>query len=183
MGTAFLVVRLSEHYARLGCRQRGGGNAQWSRRRVSIGVSMTVLFHESGLQVTDDWIRTDSGSFPIREVRRAWVTRRQLGRGSRLMTAGLGFGALLVLVGGVGATGWFNRNWLWILAAPVLFFAAAAIGLLDPIAIYLEKRHHELWIGTDTVAVQIWRHNRIEVHKALRAIQRARERDREQNEV
>ena len=144
---------------------------------------MTVLFHESGLQVTDDWIRTESGSFPIRDVRRAWVTRRQLGRGSRLMTAGLGFGALLVLVGGVGATGWFNRNWLWILAAPVLFFAAAAIGLLDPIAIYLEKRHHELWIVTDTVAVQIWRHNRIEVHKALRAIQRARERDREQNEV
>ena len=150
---------------------------------ISIGVTMAVLFHESGLQVTDDWIRTEAGAFPIRDVRRAWVTRRQLGRGSRLMTASLGVIALLALIGGAAATGWLNRNWLWILAAPVLFFAAATIGLLDPIAIYLEKRHHELWIVTDTMAVQIWRHNRIEVHKALRAIQRARERDREQNEV
>ena len=84
---------------------------------------------------------------------------------------------------GSSATGWLKGHWLWILAAPVLFFAAAAIGLLDPVAIYLEKRHHELWIVTDTVAVNIWRANRIEVHKALRAIQRARERAREQNEV
>ena len=144
---------------------------------------MAVLFHSNGLQVTDDWIRCDAGAFPIRDVRRAWVTRRQLGRGSRLITAALGFGALVALISGAGATGWLSRNWLWILAAPVLFFVAAAIGLLDPIAIYLEKRRHELWIVTDTVAVQIWRHNRIEVHKALRAIQRAREHDREANEV
>jgi hypothetical protein len=144
---------------------------------------MAVLFHSSGLQVTDNWIRTDAGAFAVRDVRRAWVTRRQLGRGSRLLTAGLGFTGLLVLIGGVGVSGWLNRNWIWILAAPVLFFAAATVGLLDPIAIYLEKRHHELWIATDAVAVQIWRHNRVEVHKALRAIQRARERAREQNEV
>ena len=144
---------------------------------------MAVLFHSTGLQVTDDWIRSEAGAFAMRDVRRAWVTRKQLGRGSRLLTAGLGFAALLVLVAGVGASGWLNRNWMWIMAAPVLFFAAAAIGLLDPVAIYLEKRHHELWITTDTVAVQIWRHNRVEVHKALRAIQRARERAREQNEV
>ena len=60
----FVVVGPSEHYARGGDRHRGGGNAQWSRRGVSIGVSMAVLFHENGLQITDDWIRTDSGIVP-----------------------------------------------------------------------------------------------------------------------
>jgi hypothetical protein len=144
---------------------------------------MAVLFRSSDLLITDEWIRSEAGVIPIREVRRAWVTRRQLARGSRLLVAGLGFVALVVLIGGAGASGWLTRNWLWILAAPVLFFAAATIGLLDPVAIYLEKRHHELWIATDGVAIQIWRHNRIEVHKALRAIQRARERTHEANEV
>ena len=144
---------------------------------------MARLFDEEGLQITDGWIRSRTGSYAIGAVREAWVTRRQVTRGSRLLTAGLGAGLVLVLVGGAGMTGWLSRNWIWLLLSPVFFFIGASIGLFDPIAIYLEKRHHELWIGTDTVAVQIWRHNRIEVHKALRAIQRARERDREQNEV
>jgi hypothetical protein len=70
-----------------------------------------------------------------------------------------------------------------VLAAPVLFFVAAGIGLLDPVAIYLEKRHHELWIATDTVSVRLWKANAIEANKAMRAIHRARERHREQYEV
>jgi hypothetical protein len=144
---------------------------------------MAILFRADELQVTEDWIRAPSGTFPIRDVRSAWVTRRQIGRGSRLMTAALGAGALLIVIGGAGATGWLTRNWIWIVAAPAFFFVAAAIGLLDPIAIYLEKRHHELWIATDSVAVRVWKQNSVEVNKALRAIQRARERHREQYEV
>lgn len=99
------------------------------------------------------------------------------------MTATLGAGALLIVIGGAGATGWLTRNWVWIMAAPAFFFVAAGIGLLDPIAIYLEKRHHELWIATDSIAVRVWKHNAVEVNKALRAIKRARERHLEQYEV
>jgi hypothetical protein len=142
-----------------------------------------MLFRAENLHVSDDWIRTASEAFPIKDVRSAWVTRRHNRRGSRWLTAALGAGALLIVIGGAGATVWLTRNWIWILAAPVLFFVAAGIGLLDPIAIYLEKRHHELWIATDSVAVRVWKHNSVEVHKALRAIQRARERHLEQYEV
>src|SRR5262249_55173366 len=113
----------------------------------------------------------------------AWTTRRQAARGSRLLTAALGTGLVLALIGAVGATGAFTQVWLWLLASPLLFLAAATIGLLDPIAIYLEKRHHELWITTDSVAVLLWKANYVEVRKALRQIQRARERHREQYEV
>jgi nicotinamide riboside transporter PnuC len=95
------------------------------------------------------------------------------------MTAVLGAGVLLVIVGTVGATGWLARNWGWLLAAPLFFVVAAHIGLLDPIAIYLEKRHHELWIATDVVSVRIYKANAVEAHKALRAIQRASERHHE----
>jgi MFS family permease len=144
---------------------------------------MGFLFRTDQLHVTDDWIRCAAGTFAIRDIRNAWVTRRQIGRGSRLVTGLLGVAALLIVIGGAGATGWLAHNWMWVLATPVLFFVAAAIGLLDPVAIYLEKRHHELWIATDTVSVRLWKANSIEVNKALRAIQRARERHREQYEV
>jgi hypothetical protein len=144
---------------------------------------MGFLFRTDQLHVTDEWIRSAAGTFAIRDIRNAWVTRRQIGRGSRLITGLLGVAALLIVIGGAGATGWLAHNWMWVLATPVLFFVSAAIGLLDPVAIYLEKRHHELWIATDTVSVRLWKANSIEVNKALRAIQRARERHREQYEV
>jgi hypothetical protein len=144
---------------------------------------MALLFRSDQLQVTDEWIRSSAGTFAIRDVRNAWVTRKQIGRGSRLTTGLLGVAAVLILVGGVGASGWLEHNWMWLLAAPALFFVAAAIGLLDPVAIYLEKRHHELWLATDTVSIRLWKANAIEANKALRAIQRARERHREQYEV
>jgi hypothetical protein len=137
---------------------------------------MATLFRADDLQITDEWIRAVPGTFPISDVRSAWSTRHGASRGSRLMTALLGIGAVLVVVGGIGMTGWLTRNWMWVLAAPLLFFAAAAIGLLDPVAIYLEKRHHELWIATNSVEVKVWKHNAVEVNKAIRAIQRARER-------
>ena len=150
---------------------------------ISIGVTMARLFDENGLQITDDWIRTPAGTFAIAEVRAAWVTRRQATRGNRWLTAGLGAGFVLVLVGGAGMSGWLARYWVWLLASPVVFFVVAAVGLLDPIAIYLEKRHHELWITTGTVSVLLWKANKVEVRKALRQIQRARERHREAYEV
>ncbi len=144
---------------------------------------MARLFSGDGLQISDDWIRTPTAAYAIAEVRAVWTTRRQVGRGSRLMTAGLGAAAVLVLVGAAGVSGWLTRNWVWLLLSPVFFFVAATIGLLDPIAIYLEKRHHELWITTGTVSVMLWRANQVEVRKALRQIQRARQRHRDAYEV
>ena len=143
---------------------------------------MATLFRAHTLQVTDDWIRSGAGTFAIRDVRSAWVTRRQTNRGSRWLTAGLGVGGILIIIGGVGATGWLTRNWMWLLAAPVIFLAAAWIGLLDPVAIYLEKRHHELWITTDGGSALVYKANSVEANKALRQIQRARERYQEQYE-
>jgi hypothetical protein len=142
---------------------------------------MTLVFRADDLQVTDDWIRASAGTFPITGVRSAWVTRHQISRGSRIATAGLGAGATLVVVAGVGLAGLLSRLWMWLLAAPLIFLAAAWIGILDPVAIYLEKRRHELWITTDSAAVCVWKANSVEAHKALRAIQRARERHREQS--
>jgi hypothetical protein len=144
---------------------------------------MAFLFRSEQLQVSEEWIRSAAGAFAIRDVRNAWVTRKQLGRTNRLTMRVLFVAALFILLGAAGITGWLFTHLLWLLAAPVVFFLAAAIGLLDPVAIYLEKRRHELWIATDTVSVQLWRANAIEANKALRAIQRARERHREQYEV
>jgi hypothetical protein len=149
----------------------------------SIGVTMARLFDENGLRITDEWIRTPTATFAIADVRAAWVTRRQATHGSQWVTAALGAGFVLVLIGGAGMSGWLTRYWTWLLLSPIIFFAAAGIGLLDPIAIYLEKRHHELWITTGTVSVLLWKANKVEVSKALRQIQRARERHREAYEV
>ncbi|HEX6873566.1 MAG TPA: DUF6232 family protein, partial [Micromonosporaceae bacterium] len=167
---------------------RGEPTKRWREGRtmgvhLSMGVTMATLFRDDGLCITDDWIRARPGTFAISEVRTAWVTRRQVGRGSRVLTAVLGIVAVLAVIGTAGLTGWLTHNWWWILAAPVIFFLAAAIGLLDPVAIYLEKRHHELWITTNTTAVRLWKHNSVEVNKALRAIHRACERHRERYEV
>ena len=140
---------------------------------------MATLFRAHELLITDQWIRADTGNIAIRDVRQVWVTRRNASRGNRLMTALLGAAILLIVIGAVGLTGWLTHNLIYLLAAPLVFVFIAHIGLLDPIAIYLEKRHHELWIATDTTAVRIYKANSVEANKALRAIQRASERQRE----
>lgn len=134
-----------------------------------------MLFHAAELQISEELIRTPGGRVRIADVRRVWVTRRA-GRGSRTMTGALGVGAILVVIGGFGLSGWLTRNWPWLLTAPVLFLVVVHFGLLDPIAIYLEKRHHELWVATDRETLCIFRANSVEAHKAQRAIERAAER-------
>jgi hypothetical protein len=64
----------------------------------------------------------------------------------------------------------------------VLFVIAAWGGLLDPVAVWLEKRRHELWVSTDAYSVKVWANNNVEVNKAVRAIQRAQERLRDAQE-
>jgi hypothetical protein len=141
---------------------------------------MSVLFRARELQISDDWIRGVPGTFAIREVRSVWVTRR--GRSRRWTTVTIALAVALVAIGWAGASGWLTRNWSYLIYGLLLLPLAASIGFLDPIAIWLEKRHHELWIATDSVAVLLWKHNHVEVNKALRAINRARERQQERLE-
>jgi hypothetical protein len=140
---------------------------------------MARLYDHDGLIVTDEWVRTPTASYPISAIRDAWTTRRQVTSSSRWFAAGLSAGALLVVIGVAGASGWLTRNWAWLLATPVAFLAAGTVGLLDPVAIYLEKRRHELWITVDAGSMLLFKANGVEVGKALRQIQRARERHRE----
>jgi len=142
---------------------------------------MVRLYDHNGLVVTDDWIRTPTAQYKISDVLDAWMTRR--GGNGRWFTYGLGAGAVIVLLAGAGVTGWLTRNWLWLLAAPLILLAAGAVGLLDPVAIYLEKRHHELWITTPAGSVRVLKANAVEVGKALRQIHRARERHFEAYDV
>lgn len=135
---------------------------------------MVRLYDHNGLVVTDDWIRTPTAQYKISDVMDAWMTRR--GGSGRWFTYGLGTGAVIVLLAGAGLTGWLTRNWLWLLATPIILLGAGAVGLLDPIAIYLEKRHHELWITTPAGSVRVFKANAVEVGKALRQINRARQR-------
>jgi hypothetical protein len=137
---------------------------------------MVRLYDHDGLVVTDDWILTPTARYRISDVQDAWVTRRQVTRGSRWFTYGLSAGAMLVLLGAAGLTGWLTRNWLWLLATPVILLVAGTIGLLDPVAIYLEKRHHELWITTNDGSARVWKANAVEAGKAMRQINRARQR-------
>jgi hypothetical protein len=135
---------------------------------------MVRLYDHSGLVVTEEWIRTPTAQYRISDVLDAWTTRPA--SGARWFTYGLAAGVAVILLTGAGLTGWLTRNWLWLLATPIILLGAGAIGLLDPIAIYLEKRHHELWITTPTGSVRVLKANGVEVGKALRQINRARER-------
>jgi hypothetical protein len=143
---------------------------------------MAVLFRERDLQVTDDWIRSSSGNIPIREVRSVWVQLPRATRGRRFGTMIVLVGLVLLLFVWAWSSGWLSKNAVMIPGFLVLFVIAAWGGLLDPVAVYMEKRRHELWISTDAYSVKIWANNNVEVNKAVRAIQRAQERLRDAQE-
>ena len=89
---------------------------------------------------------------------------------------------MLIIIGGVGATGWLTRNWMWLLAAPVIFLARPGSAC--------STRSRSTWRSATTssgsppttVAVCVYKANSVEANKALRQIQRARERHQEQYE-
>jgi hypothetical protein len=140
---------------------------------------MATLFHERGLQVTDEWIRSSSGHIPIAEVRSVWVQLPRTTRGRRFGTALTLVGVVLLLFAWAWTSGWLARNAVMLPAFLVLFAIAAWAGALDPIAVWLEKRRHELWVATDAYKAKVFVDNNVEVNKAARAIQRAQERMRD----
>jgi Family of unknown function (DUF6232) len=143
---------------------------------------MAVHFRERDLQVTDDWIRSSSGNIPIRELRSVWVQLPRATRGRRFGTMIVLVGLVLLLFAWAWGSGWLTHNAVMIPGFLVLFVIAAWGGLLDPVAVYMEKRRHELWVSTDAYSVKIWANNNVEVNKAVRAIQRAQERLRDAQE-
>ena len=143
---------------------------------------MAVLFRERDLQVTDDWIRTNAGKIPIRAVRSVWVQLPRATRGRRFGTMLVLVGLVLLLFAWAWSSGWLSKNAVMIPGFLVLFVIAAWGGLLDPVAVWLEKRRHELWVSTNAYSVKVWANNNVEVNKAVRAIQRAQERLRDAQE-
>ena len=143
---------------------------------------MAVLFRERGLQVTDDCIYSTAGKIPITEVRLAWTELPRATRGRRFGTVVVLLGLVLLLFLWAWSSGWLSRNAVMIPGFLVLFAIATWGGLLDPIAVWREKRRHELWVSTDAFSVKVWANNSVEVNKAVRAIHRARERMRDAQE-
>ena len=143
---------------------------------------MAVLFRERGLQVTDDWVHSTAGNIPIREVRSVWTELPRATRGRRFGTMIALVGLVLILFAWAWASGWLTRNAVMIPGFLVLFAIATWGGLLDPIAVWREKRHHELWVATNGYSMKVWANNSVEVNKAVRAIQRAQERLRDAQE-
>jgi len=71
---------------------------------------MAMLFRSDDLQVTDDVIRCNAGTFAIGDVRSAWVTRRPATRGSRALTAALGIKEQSLAAGGAVLDGWITKG-------------------------------------------------------------------------
>jgi hypothetical protein len=141
---------------------------------------MAILFNEGELVVTDERIRTPGRDYPISRVSRVWCALPESSRGMRLMVIGTLVGIVLAVGIYLTTVGWLREHlvavpFILTLVCVLLAFLGWA-GILDPLAVYLEKRRHELWIETDGVAVMLWSNNKVEVNKALRAIGRARER-------
>ncbi|GAA1789786.1 hypothetical protein GCM10009682_09860 [Luedemannella flava] len=140
---------------------------------------MAILFHERDLLVTDERVRTPTREYPIYRVRRAWVSLPESTRGLRLIVTAVLVGVVVAVAGWAVASGWLTDHWVTV----PLFIVAAGIagwaGFLDPLAIYLEKRRHDLYLDVDGVPVRVWSNNKVEVNKAIRAIDRARERHRD----
>ena len=140
---------------------------------------MAILFNERDLLVTDECVRTPRREYPIPRVRRAWVSLPESTRGLRLVVTALLVGVVVAAATWALTTGWLADHWV---AVPLFIIAAAVAGwagFLDPLAVYLEKRRHDLWLDVDGVAVRVWSDNKVEVNKAVRAIDRARERHRD----
>jgi hypothetical protein len=140
---------------------------------------MAILFNERGLLVTDECVRIPGSEFPISRVRHAWVTLPESTRGLRLVTTGILVACLVPLAAWAIISGWLADHWIALPLAIGFVVVAAWAGLLDPIALYLEKRRHELWIDVDGTHYRVWQNNKVEVNKALRAITRAGERHRD----
>lgn len=135
---------------------------------------MRTLFDAGGLQVTEEWVRYGRGRVPVAAIREVWVARPPAP--ARRWPALV---ALLVALAAGAAwfiwRDWLTEHWTTVIIATVVLVALFVWGIgLDLLTYHFEHRDHDLWITDGTRRLHIWRHNEVEVNKALRAINRAR---------
>ncbi|MFC7483177.1 DUF6232 family protein [Luedemannella flava] len=118
-------------------------------------------------------LRPRSG--PVAAIREVWVARPP--RPDRRWPAIAGALTLLAaMVAGLIFRAWLAEYWLaaLLVGLAVVAFLFWAVGL-DVLTYHIEHRDHDLWISDGRRRLHIWRHNEVEVNKALRAINRARD--------
>jgi hypothetical protein len=136
---------------------------------------MRTLFDAAGLQVTEEWVRAAGARIPVTRIQDVWVARPP--RATRRWPALV---ALVVFVlAGVAWfiwRDWFSTHWATLVVGGVAIGALFIWGIgLDLLTYHIEHRDHDLWISDGKRRLRIWRHNEVEVNKALRAINRARD--------
>jgi hypothetical protein len=138
-----------------------------------------TYFESPGLHITDEWVWAGGSRYAPGEIRRAWPERPP-GTGRHAIGRWvLVVGVACVLVGVmlwpfVGP--WVGAH-LWVLTVAVPAFLALLfwqVGL-DVLGHHKENRPFHLWIDTPAGAVTVLTDNEVEVNKALRALDRARE--------
>ena len=136
---------------------------------------MRTHFDAGGLQVTDEWVRSGATRVPVSRIRDVWVSRPPAP--ARRWPAWVCLGAAVAAaVAWFGWRQWLTEHWLAVIIATVVLVALFVWGVgLDLLTYHFEHRDHDLWISDGRRRVRVWRHNEIEVNKALRAIGRARE--------
>ena len=137
---------------------------------------MRTLFDAGGLQVTEEWVRCGRLRIPVTAIRDVWVTRPPAP--ARRWPALVAL--LVTLVAGASWLtwrDWLSEHWTTVIIAIVVLVALFiwTIGL-DLLTYHVEHRDHDLWISDPQGRrFRIYRHNEVEVNKALRAITRARD--------
>jgi hypothetical protein len=136
---------------------------------------MRTHFDAGGLQVTDEWVRSGATLVPVSRIRDVWVSRPPAPTRRWPAWAALG-ASLAVAVAWFTWHGWLTRHWPVVIILTVVLVALFVWGVgLDLLTYHFEHRDHDLWISDGRRRVRVWRHNEIEVNKAVRAIGRARE--------
>jgi Family of unknown function (DUF6232) len=140
-----------------------------------------TYFESAGLQITDEWLQAGGARYPLGAIRRAWSERpsKDGGGGHAIARWTLVLGGACVLIGAVlwpFVGPWVGEH-LWVLTIGVPAFLLLLfwqVGL-DLLGHHKENRANHLWIDTPVGAVTVLTDNEVEVNKALRALDRARE--------
>lgn len=139
---------------------------------------MTTFFEAAGLHITDEWVQAGGHRYGLGEIRRAW-TDRPSGGGHAIARSALVIGGACVLLGVVlwPVVGpWVGAHlWALTIGGPALLALLFWQFGLDLLGHHKENRPYHLWIDTPAGAVAVLTDNEVEVNKALRALDRARE--------
>jgi len=140
---------------------------------------VTTFFDTSGLHITNEWVQAGGHRYAVGEIRRAWAERPPTRGGHAIARWTLVIGGAFVLIGAVlwPVVGPWLASHLWVLTVGVPAFLLLLfwqVGL-DLLGHHKENRPYHLWIDTSAGPLAVLTDNEVEVNKALRALDRARE--------